>query len=312
VQPTESLPWRRGAGWAGSGPRLASRAVPKEKRARQKEGRRVRLEAQRKVQRRRQIIRRIVIVVIAAALVTGSVLLITRSSSTTPTTTTTTSTSTTTTTTTLPAAFHRQQVAANAVAVEAGCPAALPSTTNPTTTQSWKTQPKFFLTAGVTYYATVKTTKGTFKFKLNVAGAPSNANNFAFLADHGFYRCTPFWRVIQGFVNQGGDPTGQGAGGPGYSVEQNEYPEKVASGVQYPVGSVAMANSGPHTNGSQFFVVAKNLTAEELPPNYTIIGQVVSGMAVVTAINRQGGTSANNGVPPDVTNRVLSITISTT
>jgi cyclophilin family peptidyl-prolyl cis-trans isomerase len=284
--------------------------VPTDKRQRQREGRRVRLEAQRKVDRRRQLLRRSGIVVVVAAIVTGSVFLLIPHGS--PATTTTTTTTSTTTTTTLPTAFRHQQAVANAVAVHAGCPRALPTVAMPTTHQSWAHQPPQVLTPGGTYYATVKTTKGTFKFQLATHGAPINANNFAFLAEKGFYRCTPFFRVIQGFMNQGGDPTGQGGGGPGYTIGADEYPLPVAHGVQYPLGSVAIANSGQHTNGSQFFVVAKPLTAAELPPNYTIIGQVVSGMAAVQAINRQGGTSANNGVPPDVTNRVLSITITTT
>ena len=105
---------------------------------------------------------------------------------------------------------------------------------------------------------------------------------------------------------QGGDPTGTGTGGPGYQVTENEYPAKAAnSALQYPIGTVAMANSGSGTNGSQFFVVT-GVNGEGLPNQYTVLGKVVSGMDVVQTISNYGTPS---GVPPNVIERMLSVTV---
>ena len=289
---------------------VSIRAVPTEKRQRQKEGRRARLEAQRKVDKRRQLTRRTGIVVVVAAIVVGSVYLLTKPGST-PATTSTTSTTT---------QASQAQTQANAVAVAAGCSEALPSAANPTTKQSWKTQPAMSLDLSKTYYATVVTTVGTFKIKLNTTTTPANTNSFVFLAKHHFFSCVPFQRVIPGFMNQTGDPTGTGSGGPGYTVTSNEFPAPT-SPIQYPKGAVAMANSCPQTtaasacppsNGSQFFVVAKALTQAELAAKYTYFGNVVSGIGVVEKINSQGNSNVNdNGAPPIVTERILSVTITT-
>ena len=131
-------------------------------------------------------------------------------------------------------------------------------------------------------------------------------NNFVFLAQKGYYNCVIFHRVIPGFMDQTGDPTGTGQGGPGYTIA-DEYPAKASNpSAQYPLGSVAMANTGqPHTGGSQFFIVA-GPEGESLPNTYTLFGTVTSGMNVVDDINKQG---SKNGVPPDVTQRILSISI---
>ena len=107
-------------------------------------------------------------------------------------------------------------------------------------------------------------------------------------------------------MNQTGDPTGTGEGGPGYTI-QDENPPKAATGQpQYPLGSVAMANTGaPNSGGSQFFVVA-GPEGEDLGNTYALFGSVTSGMNVVDTINEQGSPG---GVPPDVTQRILSVTI---
>jgi cyclophilin family peptidyl-prolyl cis-trans isomerase len=107
-------------------------------------------------------------------------------------------------------------------------------------------------------------------------------------------------------MNQTGDPQGTGTGGPGYTIP-DEYPPKASNpSSQYPIGSVAMANTGqPHTGGSQFFVVA-GPQGESLPNTYSLFGQVTSGMDVVTKINNEGSAQ---GVPPNVTERMLSVTI---
>lgn len=133
---------------------------------------------------------------------------------------------------------------------------------------------------GVDYAAEVTTADGTFTVDLLEGEAPATVNNFVNLARSGFYDGSAFHRVIEGFVAQGGDPVGQpaGSGGPGYAVT-DELPE--AGGYQ--LGSVAMANSGPDTQGSQFFVITGD-QGVALPPSYSLFGTVTEGMDVVMAI----------------------------
>ena len=157
-----------------------------------------------------------------------------------------------------------------------------------------------------TYTATVKTTTGTFDITLDAKTAPNTVNNFVFLADKGYYHCVIFHRVIPGFMDQTGDPTRHRAGRPGYTIPDENPPKAANPAQQYPLGSVAMANTGqPNTGGSQFFIVA-GPQGESLPNTYALFGQVTSGMNVVDTINQQGSAA---GVPPDVTQRILSVTI---
>jgi cyclophilin family peptidyl-prolyl cis-trans isomerase len=197
----------------------------------------------------------------------------------------------------------KAQATANAAAVAAGCPKS-PSTVLKKT--KWTSAPKMTINAAKTYSATVKTDLGTFVIALDAKSDPITVNNFVFLAQHHFYDCVIFHRVIPGFVDQTGDPTGTGQGGPGYTIA-DEPPAKAANAAsQYPLGSVAMANTGqPNTGGSQWFVIA-GTQGESLPNSYSLFGQVTSGMSVVKKINAQGSAS---GVPPDVTHRMLKVTI---
>ncbi|MEK7646396.1 MAG: peptidylprolyl isomerase [Patescibacteria group bacterium] len=128
---------------------------------------------------------------------------------------------------------------------------------------------------------TIETTKGTIVFETFNSDAPKTVENFITLANDGFYNGVIFHRVISGFMIQGGDPTGTGMGGPGYKFadELNSATESYKRG--YVRGTVAMANSGPNTNGSQFFIMHKDTP---LPNAYTIFGRVISGMEVVDAI----------------------------
>lgn len=128
---------------------------------------------------------------------------------------------------------------------------------------------------------TIETSKGNIVFETYDADAPKTVANFVTLANKGFYNGLIFHRVINGFMIQGGDPTGTGAGGPGYKFadELNAQTDSYKAG--YVRGTVAMANSGPNTNGSQFFIMHKDTP---LPHNYTIFGKVTSGMDVVDAI----------------------------
>jgi len=135
----------------------------------------------------------------------------------------------------------------------------------------------------------VTTDIGPFTIQLDPAQAPKAVNSFVFLARQHFFDCITFHRVIPSFVDQTGDPTGSGSGGPGYQFA-DELP-KVAT-PQYPLGSVAMANSGANTNGSQFFIVTGS-SGETLAPNYTLFGMVTSGQAVVQKINQVVRGTAN-------------------
>lgn len=128
---------------------------------------------------------------------------------------------------------------------------------------------------------TIVTSKGTIVFETYDADAPNTVKNFLTLTDKGFYNGTIFHRVIEGFMIQGGDPTGTGRGGPGYQFADELNPATPSYKAGYVRGTVAMANAGPNTNGSQFFIMHKD---QALPHNYTIFGKVVSGMDVVDAI----------------------------
>ncbi len=291
--------------------------MPSEKRARQRAAREAKLEAEAQAKKRRQRIRNAIIVVIVLALVVGITYLVSnnhknnKSASTTTTSASTTSTTSatsttaasTTTTAAVSAADAAAQTAANSKAVAAGCPASTATRVNNLT---WSSAPPMTIDSSKNYTATVVTTQGTFTIALDPKDAPITVNNFVFLAKQGYYKCVIFHRVIPTFMDQTGDPTGTGEGGPGYTIA-DEYPAAAKdSSQQYPLGSVAMANTGSaHTGGSQFFIVA-GPEGEGLPNTYSLFGTVTSGMDVVQAINAQGSAA---GVPPDVTNRILSVTI---
>jgi cyclophilin family peptidyl-prolyl cis-trans isomerase len=129
--------------------------------------------------------------------------------------------------------------------------------------------------------ATISTTKGDIQVELFTTDAPKAAENFASLAEKGFYDGVIFHRVIPGFMIQGGDPTGTGTGGPGYRFEDELDPNTESAKRGYARGTLAMANAGPNTNGSQFFIMHADYP---LPHNYTIFGRVTAGIEVVDAI----------------------------
>ena len=138
--------------------------------------------------------------------------------------------------------------------------------------------------------AVIETTAGTIEFELLEEIAPKAAGNFSTLAKKGFYDGVIFHRVVPGFVIQGGDPDGTGRGGPGYTFED----EPVTLG--YARGTVAMANAGPNTNGSQFFICLQDLP--QLPPKYTVFGQVLAGLSVVDAIAAGAAGPGDRPVEP--------------
>ena len=126
-----------------------------------------------------------------------------------------------------------------------------------------------------TYTATLDTSLGSITIALDAASAPKTVNNFVVLARYRYYEGIIFHRIINGFMCQGGDPTGTGRGGPGYRFED----ELPAPGA-YQIGSVAMANAGPNTNGSQFFMVS-GASGVGLPPQYSLFGQITEGLDVL-------------------------------
>ena len=128
---------------------------------------------------------------------------------------------------------------------------------------------------------TLETSKGSIILETYDNDAPKTVENFITLANKGFYDGVIFHRVIKGFMIQGGDPTGTGRGGPGYTFADELNPATLSYKAGYKRGIVAMANSGPNTNGSQFFIMHQDTP---LPNNYSIFGHVISGMEVVDAI----------------------------
>ena len=272
--------------------------MPSEKRARQRAAREARLAAEAQAKKRRVRIRNGIIVLVVAGAIVGIAFAVSSGNK---------SVGSQSTTSTTASSAHsgnsRLQAQANEVAVRAGCPA------NPQTRvneQKYSAAPPMTIDTSKTYTATIKTTTGTFDVALDAKTAPTTVNNFVFLAQKGYYHCVIFHRVIPQFMDQTGDPTGTGTGGPGYTIP-DENSSRAATGTpQYPIGSVAMANTGsPNSGGSQFFIVA-GPQGESLPNSYALFGSLSSGMNVVNTINQQGSA---RGVPPDVTQRILSVTI---
>ncbi|HEX6596779.1 MAG TPA: peptidylprolyl isomerase [Acidimicrobiales bacterium] len=173
-------------------------------------------------------------------------------------------------------------------------------------TTTFAKPPPMCINPSRTYTAEFTTTKGRFTVALDARAAPNTVNNFVVLARYKFYEGIPFHRAVPGFVIQGGDPQATGTGGPGYRFN-DELPPQGA----YKIGSVAMANSGPNTNGSQFFIVTGESGAV-LQPNYSLFGTVTEGMDIVKSIEAVGTpetpTDPNGGKPTQQVT-ISSITI---
>ena len=163
--------------------------------------------------------------------------------------------------------------------------ATLPSSQG--TVRRFSSVPPLTIDVSAEYTATFRTNQGNFKVELFAGQAPITVNNFVFLADGGFYNGLIFHRVIDDFMIQGGDPQGTGSGGPGYQFQD----EIVASLVFDSAGILAMANAGPNTNGSQFFITT--VPTPHLNGNHTIFGQVIEGQDVVDAISRVDTNNQN-------------------
>ncbi|HEX9372196.1 MAG TPA: peptidylprolyl isomerase [Roseiflexaceae bacterium] len=147
--------------------------------------------------------------------------------------------------------------------------------------QQWSMPPAMEIDPAKNYRATIETSKGNIVVELYPTYAPKTVNNFVFLARKGFYDGLKFHRVISNFMIQGGDPTGVGSGGPGYRFED----EVRNNPLKHETGVISMANAGPNTNGSQFFIT--HSPQPHLNGKHTVFGSVIEGQDVVNAI-RQG------------------------
>jgi cyclophilin family peptidyl-prolyl cis-trans isomerase len=169
--------------------------------------------------------------------------------------------------------------------------------------QSWKQPPAMEIDPQASYTASMKTSAGDLTIELFAQEAPNTVNNFVFLARQGYYDGVIFHRTIDGFMIQGGDPTGTGRGGPGYQFRDEPVRRR------YTRGTLAMANAGPNTNGSQFFIMHRDYN---LPPNYTIFGQVTDGLETIDAIATAPTKSGGEGSSPVTPVRIESIAIEET
>ena len=180
-------------------------------------------------------------------------------------------------------------LAESTAAAPVGTPPSATATVVPPTAQSsgrsasqasFTSPPAMALDTESDYVADFHTNQGNFRVKLFATQTPVTVNNFVFLAQQGFYDGLIFHRVIENFMIQGGDPTGTGAGGPGYQFQDEIVPGLVFDSP----GKLAMANAGPGTNGSQFFITVA--ATDWLNGNHTIFGEITDGQSVVSAISR--------------------------
>ena len=180
----------------------------------------------------------------------------------------------------------------------ADCPAADGSSPRQT---SFDAPPPMCIDPAKSYTATMDTSLGEMVIFLDAASAPNTVNNFVFLARYHYYDGLVFHRVINGFMCQGGCPEGSGRGGPGY-----RFADELPLPGRYEIGSLAMANAGPDTNGSQFFIIT-GASGVGLPPAYSLFGKVVSGLEVANQL--QGVATAPGDRPlEDVTINSVVIT----
>jgi peptidylprolyl isomerase len=169
------------------------------------------------------------------------------------------------------------------------------------TRQQFDEAPEMGIDPAKRYTATMDTSLGTIVIALDAINAPGTVNNFVFLAAHHYYDGVIFHRIINGFMCQGGDPTGTGRGGPGYRFADEPVKQR------YQIGSVAMANAGPNTNGSQFFLISGQ-SGVQLPPQYNHFGQIVKGLEV---LEQMQGVDTDRGDRPreDVVINSVTITV---
>jgi peptidylprolyl isomerase len=166
--------------------------------------------------------------------------------------------------------------------------------------QQFPRAPEMGIDPAKRYTATMDTSLGEIVIALDPVKAPKTVNSFVFLALNHYYDGVIFHRIINGFVCQGGDPTGTGTGGPGY-----QFADELPKPGQYQIGSVAMANAGPNTNGSQFFLIS-GPDGARLPPQYSLFGQIVKGLDVLDQMQR---VKTGRGDRPDEDVVINSVSI---
>jgi len=276
--------------------------MPSEKRQRQDEGRLMRLEAQRaatqKVQRKRQF--RTLALIIGAIVAVAAGIAIFSADDADKDTSTADSSSTTVDTS------NPNVVLPGAGASIKGKTPCPPADGSAERTTSFEQAPPMCIDAAKAYTATLETTEGDIVIELDAKNAPETVNNFVVLARYHFYDNVPFHRIVPGFVNQAGDPVGPtpGTGGPGYTIP-DELPKDPATA--YPAGTVAMANSGPESGGSQFFlVIGDPNSALSGAGSYSVFGKVVDGQDVSEAINALGGDDELPTKPVAITSVAIS------
>ena len=273
--------------------------VPSDKRQRQRENAAARAAANRAAQQRRSNRRRaivgglavVAVVAIIAILINASTGGSKKSSASSSTTVPASSAAPTTASAPTTAAAHTA-----ATYGTSPCPKADGSSPK---TEKFSAPPQLCIDTSKTYTATMSTDVGTMQIALDAKAAPMTVNNFVFLARYHFFDGLTFHRVIPGFVVQGGDPQGTGAGGPGYT-----FADELPAAGAYKIGSLAMANSGANTNGSQFFIIVGSEGAQ-LPPQYSLFGMVTSGIDVAHKIEADGTAQGT----PKVVHKMVSVTI---
>ena len=261
-------------------------------------GREQQLQAARRQKTSRNIIRAVSAVIVVVAIFFGIAFLTDDDESTAPTTTITPAGDATT----LPEATDTTTAPAEFVYGTTACPPAEGASEQ---TQEFADSFQLCIDPTKTYTATVTTNFGEYTALLDPAKAPGTVNNFVSLARSKYFDGTTCHRAIPGFMVQCGDPTATGSGGPGY-----KFADELPAAGEYKIGSLAMANSGPNTNGSQFFVITGD-QGVSLDPNYTLFGQVTDGLdTTVSDMDLAGNDEpGSNGVPPKSAIEIISITI---
>jgi peptidylprolyl isomerase len=165
-------------------------------------------------------------------------------------------------------------------------------------TQRFSAPPEMCIDPSKTYSAEMVTSMGTVVIALDPINAPKTVNNFVFLARYHYFEGVVFHRIIQGFMCQGGDPEGSGRGGPGY-----KFADELPKAGRYEIGSVAMANAGPNTNGSQFFLIS-GPSGVRLPPSYSLFGKIVKGLDVLDKMEKVQTGAGDRPVTPVTIDKV--------
>lgn len=291
------------------GPRRSGslRAVATEKRQRQKENRKRKMEEVQREVKKSRIQRRVITIGVVAVVLLGSLFLWSvLSGDDDDEVATTVTTSTTVADGTEGSEGEGSEGTEGTDPIEAVAPQCPAEDGESVRTLQFTEAPPDCLAEGATYEAVLSTNHGDITLALDREAAPNTVNNFVFLARHGYYNGVSFHRVIEGFMIQGGDAVGTplGTGGPGYRFD-DELPENSGAYVQ---GALAMANSGPNTNGSQFFIVTGTMVTSTLDPDYTVFGSVSDGLDVALAIS-QVETGGRQGTEPVTPVIIESVTI---